>query len=484
MSRERSHDGDDPYGRLGGDTPYDDLPPDPGPDEWEPSPSLLGRMRSGSWLEDQVFPPLQYVVPDVIAEGTTVFAGAPKVGKSWAVLHIALSVAAGTRVFGCLPVGPGRPVLYLALEDGWRRLQSRSRSLLGNGRRIPWNLDILLEVEHQLAVETVAEWVEQHQNDRPTVIVDTLGKVMPSSRAGESAYERDYRAVGAFKRVIDAAPGAALILVHHTRKLGSDDFVDSVSGTLGVTGAADSTVVLARSRTDDGGLLKVTGRDIFEAEYAVEKNPSGLWTLTGGSLVEARKAATTARVSEGVSDRSADIIALVADSLDGIGPTAVGEKLGISTQQAGVYLSRLEKTGRLRKVGRGVYKSCDNTSTHSTLSTGVDRHGNAGHPRTTDDTVESVDSPGQTHAGVETEDGLPRQPHWSLPDSDASPATDVPRARDGGTTGTTGPDLHVSSGTTGTTEPVVPPHVHGTTGGATAPVHHITDHWRVSGEPA
>lgn len=333
--------------------------------EQEP-PDLLAGLRSGAWLDEQTFPELRYVVPSIIPEGTTVLAGAPKVGKSWAMLHVALSVAAGRPVFGCLPTGTGRPVLYLALEDGFRRLQARSRSLLGGGQPIPERLDLLIELSHGHAIATIAQWLDEHGDADPLVAVDTLGRVMPRSLQGESAYERDYRALTAFKRLADDHPGTSMVLVHHTRKLGSEDFVDGVSGTLGITGAADTTVVLSRGRTDDGGLLKVTGRDITEGEYAVEKADTGTWTLTGGSLAEAEKAAYITRTVAGVSDRSADIIGLVTGSgSDGIGPKDVGDKLGIEVKAAGTYLGRLVDSGRIRKLGRGRYVAADSTTPHT-----------------------------------------------------------------------------------------------------------------------
>lgn len=377
MSSERSHDGD-AYDAFGGHNTSSD--------------SLLSGIRSGKWLDVQEFPPLRYTVPGIIPEGTTVFAGAPKVGKSWAVFHIGLAVAGGDDVFGALPTGPPRPVLYLALEDGWRRLQGRARSLLQPGQSIPPALDVLIELDHGMAVETIAEWLIEHGGEAPLVIVDTLGRVMPRSNQGESAYERDYRAVTSFKRLADAHPGSSLILVHHTRKLGSDDFVDGVSGTLGITGSADTTVVLTRSRTDSGGLMKVTGRDIVEAEYSADKADSGAWTLTGGSLDAARKAAATERVSEGLGDRSAEILRLVADAPDGLGPTALGKQLGLKANAAGEYLKRLADAGRLRRAGRGVYQSVDATVLEFNAFNGFNRESGDHEEPDSDRGVESVET--------------------------------------------------------------------------------------------
>jgi hypothetical protein len=315
---------------------------------------LLADVRSGSWLDEQDFPPLRYTVPGIVPEGTTVLAGAPKIGKSWLALHLALAVSSGSDVLGCLPIGPPRPALYLALEDGHRRLQSRARSLLA-GQPIPTRLDVLIKVGQGQAPATVGAWLDQHGDHAPLVIVDTLGRVMPPSRGGDSAYAADYRAVGSYKQLADAHPGTSIVIVHHTRKLQAGDFVDSVSGTLGITGAADSAVVLTRARADDGGRLRVTGRDVDEAEYSVTKDASGLWTLTGDSFDAAQRAATTERVAAGVGSRAEDIIRVVVDSAEPIGPGDIADKLGLPVKVLGTYLTRLIKAGRLRRVGRGQY---------------------------------------------------------------------------------------------------------------------------------
>lgn len=330
--------------------------------------SLLDGLRTGSWLDKQEFPELLYAVPGIFPEGLTVLAGPPKIGKSWLSLHVGLSVAAGEEVFGCLKPGPARPVLYLALEDGWRRLQSRARSLLPSGTSIPDDLDLIIETEPNLGLETVAEWMERASHEKPVVMVDTLAKVMPRAHAGESAYERDYRAISRFKRLADDIPGSSIIVVHHTRKMGAEDFVDGVSGTAGITGSADTTVVLSRQRSDEEGLLKVTGRDVWEAEYLVQKSDKGLWHLVGGSLDRAQQAAAARKAKDGVSDRSGEIIDAVA-STDGIGPKALGERLALDQKDAQVYLSRLAKAGRIVKLGRGLYgPATQQTNTPNTPS--------------------------------------------------------------------------------------------------------------------
>ena len=97
--------------------------------------SIFDRIRTGDQLDATVFPPLAWAVHGLIPEGFGLLTGAPKAGKSWAVLGIALAIATGTNALGKVSTGPARPVLYLALEDGERRLQGRARHLLGTACR-------------------------------------------------------------------------------------------------------------------------------------------------------------------------------------------------------------------------------------------------------------------------------------------------------------------------------------------------------------
>jgi hypothetical protein len=98
---------------------------------------------------------------------------------------------------------------------------------------------------------------------------------------GETTYQRDYRVGTGLKRIVDTYPGATLLINHHQRKAGAEDFVDAGSGTAGLAGAADTVIVLSRDRQEAAGLLKVTGRDVAEGEYAVTFKDGAVWELEG-----------------------------------------------------------------------------------------------------------------------------------------------------------------------------------------------------------
>ena len=319
----------------------------------QPNPLLAG-LRTGDWLDAQVFPPLSYVVPGLIPEGLTLLVGAPKIGKSWLSLAVALAAASGGCALGHVKVGPPRPVLLLALEDGDRRLQDRIRKLIP-GESIPPQLNYMTRIHHGLVVQTIEAWLETIEHAMPLVLLDTLGKVMPPAMNGETTYQRDYKIASRLKEICDNRPGMSLTGLHHDRKAAAEDFVESVSGTNGLAGAADTIIVISRPRTESQGLLKVTGRDVVEAEYAVTTK-DGNWLLMGDSLEDAASIAATIRATANLGDRSAEILRYVNKHPEGVRPGDVARALGdLDAQKAGTYLGRLRDSGRVRKLERGLY---------------------------------------------------------------------------------------------------------------------------------
>lgn len=311
------------------------------------------RLRTGSWLDAQTFEPLSWAVPGLIPEGFGLFTGAPKVGKSWASLDIALAVSGGGNALGKVPVGSHRPTLLFALEDGDRRLQGRCRTLLA-GEPIPPLLHYLTAATPAEILDAIEVWLEEYGHRSPLIVLDTLGRVMPQALPGESGYGRDYRVGAKLKSLVDTHPGSTLLVVHHVRKaaVGDGDWMDSTSGTNGLNGAADFTVNLARPRNEDRGVLRVTGRDVPESEYAITC-ADGAWTLDGSTLADAARAALNAKAAEGVGERSAEILAYVASQSGPVTPIQVTQALDLPDARR--YLARMADTGRLLKAGRGLY---------------------------------------------------------------------------------------------------------------------------------
>ncbi len=241
-------------------------------------------IRRGAWnardLMSHAFPEPRWAVPGFLAEGLNVLAGAPKAGKSWLALGLAASVALGGKALSKVDVEAG-DVLYLALEDTPGRLQRRLSMILGTDP-VPGRLE--LRTAWPRFGEGCGEFLHRHLEEREyrLVVVDVFAKVRDPQERG-SAYLNDYREANALKSIADQY-GVAMLVLHHTRKLASEDYVDTVSGTNGLTGCADTVLVLKRSRTNADAVLSITGRDVAEADHALKfDSERGAWTLLGAA---------------------------------------------------------------------------------------------------------------------------------------------------------------------------------------------------------
>jgi len=316
-------------------------------------PSLLEqRAVNGAWLGAQDFAPLEYAVDGLIPEGLGILVGPPKKGKSFLVADVGLAVAAGGSALGAIPTSQ-RPVLYLALEDGHRRLKSRFGRILDR-QPIPAGIEVVIKASPKEALLMIAEFFDRHRDAKPLVILDTLGKVRPAKRPGDDAYQADYATGTTLKELVDAVPGASLLVVHHTRKAEALDFVDSVSGTQGIAGSVDFVMVLDRKRHTDDAVLSVTGRDVPEGEYALTAQYGILWRLDGRNLTEARRKVHERRETNNLGERQSGLLEFVNSRTQTTSADAAA-KLGTTPKLAGDALRALYDRGRIRRVKRGVY---------------------------------------------------------------------------------------------------------------------------------
>lgn len=297
---------------------------------------------TASDLSMQEFPPMRWAVEPLIAEGLTLLVGRPKIGKSWFSLNLALSVAAGTPALNTLQIEQG-PVLYLALEDTPRRLQSRMNLILGPGGKSPDDLHFATQWPkvNVGGLEQIEVWMEDNPDAR-MVVIDTYAKIKAQTNE-ESMYQADYAQISQFKALADRH-GVPIILVHHQRKAADEDPLNTISGSTGLTGAADAAVILTRQRGADDGYLYVTGRDVEENRYLLGFDSSiGTWTYMG----EAEE------MEEANNENS--LIKLLADSTEPMGPKEIATTLGIPEGTAKWLTSKLAQEDKITRVGRGKY---------------------------------------------------------------------------------------------------------------------------------
>ncbi len=266
-------------------------------------------------LDRMEFGEMLWAVPGIIPEGLTIFAGKQKNGKSWLACQAAIAVASpGGKALGRIAVENGE-ALYLGLEDSARRLKARMRKLL-QGAEPPEALTFATEWPRmaQGGGAALMEWLKQHPKAR-LVVIDTLIRMWSKRAGGQgNAYEEDYAALQQFQRLA-MQTGVAVVVVHHARKATSDDVFDEVSGSLGIQAAADTIVLMKRTRGQPTGMLHVTGRDVETVDLVIRWDPHAGWTLVG-EADDAKRSAVEERILDGLREaetrlRPADLAPLI-----------------------------------------------------------------------------------------------------------------------------------------------------------------------------
>ncbi|WP_081419368.1 AAA family ATPase [Xanthomonas cannabis] len=236
---------------------------------------------SAADLMTREFKPVQWALQDILPEGVTILSGPPKCGKSWLVYQACVAVATGTPLWaGRAPEIAGE-ALYIALEDNPRRMQRRLQKVIENIS----NPDLTrLHCVHDWprsheGVAKIAAWIRTNPETR-LVVIDTLAAFRDSDPGRKSAYAFDYE-VGESLKPLTREFNVSIVLVSHTRKQASADYMQMVSGTQGLTGSVDNIIALERGRGEFTGVLRVDGRDVEEPVDLALSLDDGRWNYVG-----------------------------------------------------------------------------------------------------------------------------------------------------------------------------------------------------------
>ena len=216
-------------------------------------------------LQNRTYEPTPFLVDELIPEGLHILAGAPKIGKSWLALWLCLCVSQGQPLWN-FATTQGE-ALYLSLEDSFQRIQTRLFDLTEDA---PPTLHFAIMAD--TLKHGLEQQIEQFLTDHPDtklVVIDTLQRVR-SAGSDSNLYANDYQDIGLLKKLADKRH-IAILLIHHLRKLHDDDPMNMISGSTGLSGAADSTFVLQKSsRLANIATLHCTGRDIPDRTLKLE----------------------------------------------------------------------------------------------------------------------------------------------------------------------------------------------------------------------
>ena len=217
-------------------------------------------------MQNRTYEPTHFLVDELIPEGLHILAGAPKIGKSWLALWLCLCVSQGQPLWN-FAITQGE-ALYLSLEDSFQRIQTRLFDLTEDAPPT-LHFAIMADTLKRGLEQQIEQFLTEHP-DTKLVVIDTLQRVRSAGSDSNNLYANDYQDIGLLKQLADRRH-IAILLIHHLRKLHDDDPMNMISGSTGLSGAADSTFVLQKnSRLANIASLHCTGRDIADRTLKLE----------------------------------------------------------------------------------------------------------------------------------------------------------------------------------------------------------------------
>lgn len=284
----------------------------------------------------------EFIVSGLIPIGLTILAGKPKSGKSLAAMDLASSIANGSKFFGLFEMDP-QEVLYLALEDSERRIQTRLHRLTedpaGTGR-----LHYATDCPRldQGFFENIESWRSQKSAVK-LIIVDTFNKVRKTKRRGTTPYEKDYNEISELKKYADLHK-IAILVIHHLRKSHAKNITDMISGSIGITAAADAILILQKERGSNQATFSATGRDISDFEIGLTLNQSSLtWEI----------AVPTAEIT----NERAEVLDVLQKTEGSMKLSEIAEFVKKKKNNVHKLLAGLIASGKVTKIGYGNYEA-------------------------------------------------------------------------------------------------------------------------------
>ncbi len=185
-----------------------------------------------------------------------------------------MSIAKGEKVLG--QETTQGTALYLCLEDSFQRIQNRLYELTDEPVE---NLHfVILSDTIGKGLEEQIEQFKSEHSDLKVVFIDTLQMIRSET---DSNYDSDYKELSVLKSLADKLE-VAIAVVHHTRKCSDSDPFNMISGSTGISGCVDGSLVLIENkRGSRNAKLFCVGRDIENAEINLQFNSDlKKWVVT------------------------------------------------------------------------------------------------------------------------------------------------------------------------------------------------------------
>lgn len=281
-----------------------------------------------------------YIVRPFVPEGVTLWCGRPKLGKTTALRQLAHQANIGGEFLGepCTAA----EVWFLSLEEGERVMRKKLAQSCPNPEELR---GVRLEFEWPqgaAGVELLREKLRTRTGVRPVLlIVDSLTRFRQPVSERANAFTEDYNAVKLLADLAKEFAGLAIVVLHHTTKAVPDDPVSSISGTYGLSAAADSYCVMLKQgqqyRLHAGGRLW----DRDESDFELQRHGGG-WTLLG---------AWDHTAPQGLTPKQQDVMTLLRGGAKS--NKTLADSTGQSPSALAHMLKALEARGLIERIANG-----------------------------------------------------------------------------------------------------------------------------------
>ena len=292
-------------------------------------------------LLEYKFPPLEWLVENLVASGLTLLWGAPKSGKSIFALNLCLAVSNGLNVLGTFETKKAS-VLMISLEDGERRLQTRFRQAGATPNK---NLIIFCDWHRgEKGYEELAKYLDDNPEIK-LVIIDTLFLFCQINDMHN--YSLTAAATAKLKKIADSRD-IAIIAIHHAKKKGNENtnFLESALGSTGLVGGPDHLQCLELTPgSQSDAVLHFVSKDSKNAELALKFAPDICgWKYIGDTS------------DLGDSNEQQEILDLLKTENKAMKTGEIASRLGKRIQAVSNLLSKMNKKKKIEKISPGIYR--------------------------------------------------------------------------------------------------------------------------------
>lgn len=227
------------------------------------------------------------IIESFLYPGLTTLSGYEKVGKSILTRQMAVAIRLGEKLFGKFSTQEAG-VLYSLFEGDEEEIGNHFRLMFEN-RGLDVNDNYNLHIKIPSIKYTIGDDLEEYirfYNDKiiddlKLVILDPLGRIMPSGISDSNDFTENYSLFGGLNELA-LELDINILIVHHLRKTESANPYNQVLGSKALTAAATTNWILSKRFHYSKGKLMIVGRKMADKSYELYLNPDTLeWEYSG-----------------------------------------------------------------------------------------------------------------------------------------------------------------------------------------------------------